>query len=533
MTIPPPAVRAIAGRALRDGRIRTLSFAGLFALVAYANAAGYAGAYPTLADRVAFARSFGGNGLFRLFYGVPRDLLTVGGYSSWRIAGFFSILAGAWGSTAAVGALRAEEDSGRTELVLAGPVTRPWAFGATALAVLSGAGALWLAMLLGLLASSLPVGESALLAAAAVSPGVVFAGVGALASQLASSRRVAIELSSAVLALALILRVVADTAGGLGWLRSLTPLGWTEQMHPFTGARPALLVVPLAAGAALLVLAGLLEARRDIGSGLLHGRDSHPPRRAGLGSPLALGLREERTSLTIWVLGTAVYGLIVGALSKSLNAANIPAGLRRELHKLGAASITTPAGAIGFYFVFFVLAVSLFTCSQVAAARREEAEGRLETLFAEPFGRSEWLAGRLAITLAGAAAIALAAGVAAWAGAALADAGVPLPKLLEAAGNCMPLAAMFAGVGFLAFALAPRAAAALAYGLVVAAFVWELFGSLLGAPHWLVEATPFQHVAYVPAQAFRLAPAAVMVCVALAGGALALARFARRDLAGQ
>lgn len=524
--------RALARRALRDGRTRMASFALLFALVAYANAAGYSGAYPTLKDRLAFAHSFAGNGMFRLFYGVPHDLLSVGGYSSWRIAGFFSILAGAWGLTAAVAALRGEEDAGRTELVLAGSVSRPRAYAATILAVLCGAFALWLAVLVGLLGASLPAGESAYLALATVSPAVVFVGVGALAAQLADTRRVAVELASAVLAGALILRMVADTGTGLGWLRWLTPLGWTEQMRAFTGAQPAVLALPLAAAGCLIAAAGLLAVRRDVGSGLLQAADSRAPRRRGLSSPLGLGFREERASLVIWVAGTALYGAIVGALSTTLNTTNIPAGLTQELRKLGVVAITTPAGALGFYFLFFVLACCLFACSQVAGARREEADGRLETLFAQPIPRSRWLAGRLALTLAGTAAVALSAGLSAWAGADVQGAGVPLAKLLEAGANCMPLALMFTGVGFLAFAVLPRSAGALAYGMVAVAFVWEMFGSLLGAPHWLVRATPFQHVAYVPAQPFNLAAAAVMLGVGCAGTLLALGAFARRDLAG-
>lgn len=411
-------------------------------------------------------------------------------------------------------------------------MARPAAYAATVLGVLFGACALWLAVLIGLLGASLPAGESAYLALATVSPAVVFVGVGALVSQLADTRRVAVELASGALAAALILRMVADTGSGLGWLRWLTPLGWTEQMRAFTGARPAVLALPLLAGGALIAGAGFLAVRRDVGSGLLHTPDSHPPRSRGLSSPLALGLREERMSLAFWVLGTALYGGIVGALCTTLNAGNIPAGLQRELRKLGVVSITTPSGALGFYFVFFVLAACLFACSQVLAARREEADGRLETLFAEPFGRSRWLAGRLALTLGGTAAVSLTAGLTAWIAADAQGAGVALSKLLEAAGNCMPLALMFAGLGFLGFAVLPRAAGALAYAMVAVAFVWELFGPLLGAPGWLVRATPFQHVAYVPAQPFNLAGAAVMLAVACAGALLAMTVFARRDLAG-
>ena len=60
----------------------------------------------------------------QLFYGVPHDLLSVGGYTAWRVGGTASIFAAAWGLTAAVRALRAEEDAGRQELVLAGVISR-------------------------------------------------------------------------------------------------------------------------------------------------------------------------------------------------------------------------------------------------------------------------------------------------------------------------------------------------------------------------------------------------------------------------
>ena len=74
--------------------------------------------------------------MFRLLYGVPRDILTVGGYSAWRFAGFFSIIGAVWGLLAMVAALRGEEDAGRTEIVLAGSVGRGPAFVAAVGAVL-------------------------------------------------------------------------------------------------------------------------------------------------------------------------------------------------------------------------------------------------------------------------------------------------------------------------------------------------------------------------------------------------------------
>jgi ABC-2 type transport system permease protein len=500
-----PQARAIAQRTLADSRIRDGCFGFFFLVFAYANPVGYRHTYPTLAERIAFARSFGTNKAVELFYGAPHDLLTVGGFTAWRFGGFTAIIAGIWGLLAAVRALRAEEDAGRQELVLARVVSRRSAYLSVVAALAVSAMLLTLAIFVGLVAGRLPAGGSALLALATISPALVFAGVGALTSQLAPTRRGALELASAVLAVCFLLRVVADVGSGLGWLRWATPFGWSEELRAFADPRPAVLVLPLLATGLLLAAAGVIAARRDVGSGVLQGRDSADPDLRLLSSPSALALRLSRGSLLAWLTGIGVFAVVVGI---------------------------TPAGALGFYFLLFVLVISLYACAQLASVRREEADQQLETLFALPVGRRRWLVDRLALAAAGASALALVAALLSWAGSASQDAHVSLPHLLEAGLNCLPTALLFLGLATLAFALVPRASTGLAYGLVTLAFVWELFGSLLGAPHWTLNLTPFQHIGLVPAQPFRATAAATMLAVAAATGIAGVYIFARRDLTG-
>jgi ABC-2 type transport system permease protein len=526
------AARAVARRSFADSRVRNTSFALLFLFVGVVNPVGYRKSYPTVADRLAFARSFGANKAVELFYGAPHDLLTVGGYTAWRVGGSAAILAAVWGLLAAIRALRAEEDSGRQELVLSGIVSRRAAYVAALAAVAAGAVLLWLALFVGLVAGKLEAGGSAYLALAVVSNVAVFAGVGALASQVAATRRVALELAAAVLALAYALRVVADTSSSFGWARWLTPLGWSEELRPFADPRPAVLVLPVATTAALLLVSGAIALRRDVGSGLIQGRDRAEPRTYLLSSPTAFALRSELGTLAAWIGGTAVFALLIGLLSTSFTNENIPESLREQVEKLGGASITTPAGALGFYFLLFVLAISLFACSQVAAMRRDEAEQELETLFALPVDRRRWLAGRLLLAVGGAAAVAFTAAIVAWIGSATQDAGVPFLRMLEAGANCLPTAVLFLGLGALAFGLVPRASGALAYGLVAAAFVWDLFGGLIGTPGWLLGLSPFDHVGLVPAEPFGATSAVVMLALGIAAAAAGVASFARRDLIG-
>ncbi len=525
-------VRVLARRAFRDSRTRTIAFAYLFAIYAYIQPVGYRHAYPTLLSRMAFAHSFASNDALRLFYGYPYDVTAVSGYSAWRVGGTLAIVAAVFGVLAAVRALRTEEDTGRMELVLAAPVGRSTAYWSAMAAVAAGVLILWLAEFVGFVAGGLPAGGSAYLALATVSVVPVFVGVGAVASQLAPTRRIALELGSAMVGLSLLLRVIGDTASGAGWVRWVTPLGWAEELRPFTSPQPVVLLLPVVATALLLAAAARIAQGRDIGTGVLPARDTAAPRLRLLSSPTAQALRSERATLIVWLSSVGAFSLILGTVSASISSVGISKSLQREIAKLGSGSILTPTGYLAFVFIFFILVVSLFACAQIGAARQEEAEEQLETLLALPVGRRGWLGGRLLLATAGIVAISLVAGVFAWAGAVSEGVSVSLPRMLEAGANCVPVAVLFLGIAALGYAVAPRATAGIGYGLVAVAFLWDLSGALLGAPRWLVNVTPFAHVGLVPAEPFQTVAAIVMLAIGVAGAALAIGVFQRRDLLG-
>jgi ABC-2 type transport system permease protein len=525
------AARALARQAFRDARTRTITFVALFLIYAYVQPVGYRTSYPTLADRLSFAHGLGDNKALRVLYGWPRAIETVGGYSAWRVGGTLAIAAAAFGVLAAVRAMRTEEDTGRAELVLASPVGRRTVYLSALAAIGAGVFLLWLGEWLGFVAGKLPVGDSAYLALATASVAPVFVGIGAVASQLSPTRRVALEVGGAAVALSFVLRVVADTTSA-GWMRWLTPLGWAEELRPFAGARPAVLLLPAVSTAVLLVVAWRICVVRDVGTGLLPARDTADPDPRLLSSPGTQALRAERGSLVAWILGVGAFCFILGMVSKSISSSIVSESVRKEIAKLGTGSILTPTGYLSFVFIVVILVVSLFACAQVAAARHEEDEQRLETLFALPVGRVGWLRGRLVLAMAGAVVLAFSAGVLTWAGAAVVGAPVALVRMLEAAANTLPVALVFLGLAALAYALVPRASSAIAYALVTVAYLWQLVGALLGAPSWLRDLTPFAHVGFVPAQPFRGGAALVMVAIGVACALVAAGAFRRRDLLG-
>jgi len=522
---------ALARQALRDARARTVVFAYLFAVYAYIQPVGYRHTYPTDASRRAFAESFAGNPGLRLLYGQPDQIDTTAGYTAWRVGGVLAIAAAAYGLLAAVRAGRAEEESGRTEVVLAAPVSRATANTAGLLAIAAGIALLWVAEFVGLIAASIPAGGAAYFALATAMTAAVFTGIGALAGQLVPTRRGALGLGAAALGVLFLLRTLADTVSGAGWLRWATPLGWAELLRPLTDPAPLVLLLPLLTTGLLIAVAAGLARRRDIGAGLLPRRDSADPHLWLLGSSIAQALRGQARVIIAWLAATAAFMTILGVVSHSLSTADVPENVQRQIAKLGSGSIVTPTGYLAFLFFFVALAICLFVCTQISTLREDE-EQHLESVLAQPVARWRWLGGRLILTAIAAAAIALAAGIAAWVGATAAGVRVPLPSLLEAGANALPVAMLFLGLGGLVYALVPRVAAGIMYGLVAVAFLWQLVGALIGPPRWVLDLSPFAHLALVPSQPFRPVSAAVLATVGLVGAIGALAAFSRRDIAG-
>ena len=208
----------------------------------------------------------------------------------------------------------------------------------------------------------------------------------------------------------------ADTSAPLDWLRWATPLGWAEELRPVRRRAAARARAARARhrAAARRVVADRRAARhrRRPAAGA---RQRAAAQRRALVARGAGGARAARRAVA-WLAGTGLVALLLGALADSVSG-GISGDLDAQFRKLGT-SLEQAKGFLGLEFLFLVLAVCLFVCFQIAAAREEEAEQRLETLLALPVGRRRWLAGRLAVAALGAAAIALVAGLLAWAGAA-------------------------------------------------------------------------------------------------------------------
>ncbi len=521
----------MARRASRSGALWGLIF-GFFIVV---QTHAYISTYQTQASRDQLARAYGSNLAMNALLGSERAVNTVAGFASWRFVGILSVLGSIWGLLTATRLLRGEEEAGRYDLLLAGQTT-PRRAGGQALAGL-GAGLLALFVLTALGAivtgrspsAGFSLGQCLYFSVTLVAGAAMFLAIGALASQLASTRRRAAALAGGVFGVAYALRMVADTNQGLHWLMWLSPLGWVEEARPLTHPDPAALLPVLALLIAVTAVTLHLAGTRDAGAASWPGRGSAPPRLALLGGSTGLAVRLMRPAALGWLFAVAAFAVLIGTTTESsAEDAAGSQGIRQAIGRLGGHG-SLVADNLGLTFLLLALLIALISAGQITGMRAEEADGYLENLLVRPVSRTSWFAGRLGLSCLLLVAAGLLAGIGAWAGAASQHSGVRFGSLVLAGLNVVPPGLFLLGLGALVLGAWPRLTSAAVYGYLAWSFLVEFAGGVVHTSHWLLDTSVFFHMVPAPATSPDWSSMAAITGLGILGAALGGLFLGRRD----
>jgi ABC-2 type transport system permease protein len=511
----------------------------VFGLYVASSALGYAATYKTPAARAQLVATFGANFGFNALIGPAHQIGTVAGFTAWRALGVLSVVGGGWGALAGTRLLRGEEDAGRWEVLLVGQTTRRSATAKALAGLAAGLLTLWaitavLAIAVGRAGSvRIAAGPALFFALALVSSAAIYLAAGALASQLAPTRRQAAAFTAVALGLSYALRMIADSGTGLDWLRWLSPLGWVEQLRPLTSPNPVALLPIVGLIAVMCALAVHLAGTRDLAASVFADHPSARPHTRLLGEPIGLAIRLTRAVIIGWGVSIAITALMMGLIAKSVGSVlSSDAGDRQTFAKMGfRGSGATQYLAITFLIVALLLC--LIAAGQMGAARSEEAEGRLDHLLVRPLSRHAWLVGRLTLATSCLLVIGVLAAVAAWVGAASQGAGIGLATLLAAGLNVVPPALFVLGVGALAFGLRPRAVSTVTYALLAWSFLVEIVGGVVNAPHWILDTSLFHQMTAAPAVSPNWTTNTILTALGVAAAAAGVLAFHHRDLAAE
>lgn len=516
---------------LRRDRLRAPVWIVATSGIAIAQASGLPDLYPTAADRQDRA-DLVDNPAFALFLGGSHGLddYTIGAILANEGAPILMLVVAIMSVVMVTRHTRAEEETGRAELVRAGVVGRH----ATALATLIVVGGMNVVIGV-LLAVGIPASVDGLsstgalaLGASVSAVGLVFTAIALVTAQVTEFGRAASGMALAVLGAMLALK----TAGAIADLDVFTwmsPLGWSQETRAFVDERWWPLALSVVATVVLISVAFQLSARRDVGGGLMAPGLGRPAASTLLGTPTGLAVRLQRTSVIGWAVPLFLFGLLFGGVAEEMaDFAEDNEFVRDYLAHIGASEFVD--GAIAVYLSFFAVVSVAFAIQSVTMLRREESATRAETVLATSVSRVHWTMSHLLVALVGSVVLLVAGGLGYGVARAISAEDIgELPKLIGAMLAYAPAMWLLAGAAVALFGLVPRLSGApwAAFGFVV--FVaW--FGPLLDFPSWFYNLSPFEHIPAVPAQDLTFAPLAIITAISAALIAVGLIGIRRRDI---
>ena len=217
---------------LRRERIPLLAWILGIGAVAASTFSTIAALYPDAAERAALALSISANPAFLAITGPISDT-SIGAISAWRVGAIGTSLVGLMAIFTVIRRTRADEETGRTELLASAVVGRAAPLAAAVTVAIGASLAIGVLITAAGIGSGESVTGSLAFGGSMAGCGLVFAGVAAIAAQLAESSRTATGIACAVLAAGYGLRAVGDVESSLSWLTWLSPQGWANHVQPF------------------------------------------------------------------------------------------------------------------------------------------------------------------------------------------------------------------------------------------------------------------------------------------------------------
>jgi ABC-2 type transport system permease protein len=523
---------ALTKLAFRRDRIMLVIW--IYALTAFVAASvyGFRKLYPAAGARIEFITAAGHNPALLSLYG-PLYGTSLGTLTAWRDAALGGVGLGLMSIFIVIRHTRADEETGRLELIGSAVVGRHAAL-VTAMAVALIANVtIGVLMATAAIALGLPAVGSIAMVAGFTGCGLAFVGVAAITAQLAQTARSARGLAIGVLGAAFLLRAVGDSAGPAGprWLSWLSPMGWAELDRAFGAIRWWVLALPVATAVILATAGAMLAVRRDYDSGILPQRPGPAAAAGWLRSPLALAWRMHRPTAAAWTIGGLIYGIVVGSSAKGIGGLLGSAQVRKIVIRLGGQATVSDA-YLAAILSFGGLIAAGYAISAVLRLRAEETDGRADSVLAAGASRTAWGLSHVTVATAGTIAILLATGLGAGLGFGYRSGGggAEIGRMVGAGLAQAPAALVLGGLAVALFGFAPKVSATASWSVLGVAVLLLFLGASLQLSHWVLDVSPFQHLPKLPGGPVSVAPLVWLSLIALALGVVGLAGLRRRDI---
>ena len=440
---------------------------------------------------------------------------------------------------------RGDEEKGRYEVLRSLPIGRLSAFHAVMItAVIVNA---LLAVSHGVLLSVL--GISGMTTAGAFTygvslgvTGILFASLSALLSQFSHSTRTVTGYAFLVLIASYLLRAVGDVTSEP--LSLVSPLGLPLRAETFVSNHlwPFLVMIILAF--ILFCLAYILNARRDIGQGLLPEKQGRDYASNFLRTPLGLVWRQNRNTLFSWAIVLCGFGAALGGILRDAehfageNGAFqmlMPGTQGRAASYACDQPTSTDFSAVELFTMFLNVGFAVVCIAPVMILAfkvlREEKEGRAEPILSRANSRPYYLTSYIVLAFIASLLMPFVTTVGLWAVSSLMmETPLAFGSLIHSMMVYVPALWTMLGLSIFFVGVFPKVVA-FCWAYFTYIFMLGFFGELLNIPQWAMMLSPFYHIPQLPLEDMRILPLLALTAVALALTVCGLVFYRRRDVA--
>lgn len=429
-----------------------------------------------------------------------------------------------------VGHTRKEEDLGLTELIRSFQVGRQ----ANSLATIMET--IVINVLLALFISGVMISfntdtitvEGALLFGFTIAmAGIIGATIALILVQIMPNSSGATGASLGIIGLLYIIRAGTDVSNID--LSLINPLGWGYLTYPFTENNWVLLIFAIIFSLVAIILAFLLEGKRDMGSGYLPEKEGREHARRSLLSVPGLFFKINKGIVLSWLIAFIIMGVAYGSIYGDMASFIESNALIQQMFT--ASSISIEESFTSTIMLVMIFLVAILPISIVNKLFAEENRQHLSQLYATKVSRGKfyWTIVILAI-FCGVIGILLAAGsLGTTAIYSMTNSSMNLTDFLASGYNLFPAVLFYTGLASLALGWAPRLGKVV-YIYLGYSFILSYFGDIVDLPEWFLNTAAENWLAHMPMDNFKPVVFCTITAVSIILMLLGFLGYNRRDM---
>ena len=426
---------------------------------------------------------------------------------------------------------RKEEDYGLTELIRSFRVGRQ----ANSLAVMMETTVINLllalftaGLLIGFNAESMTVEGSLLFGASVGMAGMIGAVIALVMAQIMPSSSGATGSSLGIIGLLYLLRAGTDVSNVD--FSMLNPMGWTYLTYPFTENNWLPLLFAVVFSVVMLIIAFVLEEKRDMGAGYLPERQGRDTAKKSLLSVHGLFIKLNKGAMISWFISFVIIGAAYGSLYGDMQSFVGSNELMSQMFYLSGFSIEE--SFTGTIMMIMILMVCILPIAIINRIFTEETRLHLSQLYSTKVTRFKvyWTNVIIAIA-AGIVGIMLSSvglgGAAVWA---MEDTStLNMLDFIAAGYNFLPTVLFSVGLATLTLGWIPRLGKMI-YVYVGYSFVLNYFGGILNLPEWFSKTAVHSWIPRMPVDQFDGIIFITMTLISVAMFVVGYIGYHKRDM---